>query len=378
MNNLKTKLVERLSYIDNLRIFLIIMVISHHAAQPYGPTGGDWPLFNEVRNAIFGPFFFINASFGMGLFFLVSGYFVPQSFKKKGVRLFIKSKLIRLGIPLVFMTLFLFAPLAYQSSNSDIPFLKYIFTKYIGDWQLEFGHMWFVFHLLVYSFGYAIIMILNHKLKLSGIRIGKVQTHFPIIVFIMFLALVTWIVRIWYPIDRWVKLFRTMPVEVAHLPQYVSLFAIGIFAGKNNWFSKIPSKFGFTWLIIGLLTSIAYAVSYLTEIRESISMAINNYYINLFFYCVWESFICIALCIGIITLFRERLNVSTNLLSVLAQNTYTVYIIHIIIVVSIQFSIAEATLSPLTKFGIVVFISVPICFAFSYLIRKIPGIRTVL
>jgi len=107
-------------------------------------------------------------------------------------------------------------------------------------------------------------------------------------------------------------------------------------------------------------------------------MAIDNYYINLFFYCVWESFICIALCIGTITLFRERLNISTNLLSVLAQNTYTVYIIHVIIVVSIQFSIVGASLGPLIKFVIVVFISVPICFAISYLIRKIPGIRRVL
>jgi hypothetical protein len=42
-----------------------------------------------------------------------------------------------------------------------------------------------------------------------------------------------------------------------------------------------------TWLIIGLFTSIAYTVSYLTEIRETISIAIYNNYLNLFFYCVW-------------------------------------------------------------------------------------------
>jgi len=147
---------------------------------------------------------------------------------------------------------------------------------------------------------------------------------------------------------------------------------------KYKWFNETSTRIGYTWLIIGLITSISYSISYLTGISKSISIIINNYSINLLFYCMWESFICIGLCIGMVTLFRERVNISNNILNVLAQNTYAVYIIHVLIVVGVQIGLAESTIRPLIKFGIVVLISVPICFVVSQLIRKIPGLRRVL
>ncbi|HEX6760180.1 MAG TPA: hypothetical protein VF086_17500 [Propionibacteriaceae bacterium] len=35
---------ERLVFGDVLRVAVIVMVIAHHAAQAYGPTGGTWPV----------------------------------------------------------------------------------------------------------------------------------------------------------------------------------------------------------------------------------------------------------------------------------------------------------------------------------------------
>lgn len=68
---------SRLIFMDNLRVFLMVLVVAHHAAQPYGPTGGDWLIFNPERAAILGPFFAVNAAFFMGLFFFIAGYFLP-------------------------------------------------------------------------------------------------------------------------------------------------------------------------------------------------------------------------------------------------------------------------------------------------------------
>jgi len=68
----------RLFGLDKLRVALTFLVIAHHAAQAYGPTGGGWPIFNDERSAILGPFFSVNAAFFMGLFFLIAGYFVPE------------------------------------------------------------------------------------------------------------------------------------------------------------------------------------------------------------------------------------------------------------------------------------------------------------
>lgn len=63
----------RLIWIDNLRVALIIMVVAHHAGQAYGPTGGVWPIVDAQHAAILGPFFAVNAAFGMGGFFLLAG-----------------------------------------------------------------------------------------------------------------------------------------------------------------------------------------------------------------------------------------------------------------------------------------------------------------
>lgn len=77
----------RLFGLDKLRVALTFLVIAHHAAQAYGPTGGGWPIFNDERSAVLGPFFSVNAAFFMGLFFSDSWIFCPQTLRAKGGKL---------------------------------------------------------------------------------------------------------------------------------------------------------------------------------------------------------------------------------------------------------------------------------------------------
>ena len=96
---------KRLLYLDNLKVCLTVLVIFHHAGQAYG-DGGDWA-YTPSNPAEVMPwiwhFFSVNAAFFMGLFFLISGYFVPASYVKQGASVFVQKKLIRLGIPLLVM-----------------------------------------------------------------------------------------------------------------------------------------------------------------------------------------------------------------------------------------------------------------------------------
>ena len=90
-------------YLDNLKFFLIILVIMHHVEQAYGTTGGSWFYsYPGERVRVMGLFFWFNASFFMGLFFFISGYLFPPSFDRHGARTFIVNKLVRFGIPLYF------------------------------------------------------------------------------------------------------------------------------------------------------------------------------------------------------------------------------------------------------------------------------------
>src|SRR5574340_439625 len=94
---------RRLYYLDNLKVFLIVLVIAHHVGQAYGTTGGAWFYsYPGERVKALENFFGFNASFFMGLFFFISGYFSPRSLDRHGVGKFIGDKLLRFGVPLLF------------------------------------------------------------------------------------------------------------------------------------------------------------------------------------------------------------------------------------------------------------------------------------
>ncbi|OPY28852.1 MAG: Acyltransferase family protein [Methanocella sp. PtaU1.Bin125] len=77
----------RLFYLDNLKVLLIMPVVMHHAGQPCGP-GGDWPIapgpLPGIDLLLMSLFFVVNSAFFMGLFFLISAYFLPGSYDRKG------------------------------------------------------------------------------------------------------------------------------------------------------------------------------------------------------------------------------------------------------------------------------------------------------
>ena len=162
---------QRLYFVQWLRVFLIALVVAHHAGQPYGPTGGEWPVHDPVAGAAWlGPFFGINAAFFMGFFFLIAGYFTPGSCDRKGAAVFIRDRLVRLGIPLALVTFVVFPVLIYLWTHPAEGFADYYFGDYIGHWRLETGHLWFVAHLLVYSLIYALR---------RGLRRGAVGRTLP-------------------------------------------------------------------------------------------------------------------------------------------------------------------------------------------------------
>ena len=73
---------SRYYYLDNLKVALTVLVIFHHGGIAYG-DGGGWA-YTPSNPAEFMPwiwhFFSTNAAFFMGLFFMISGYFVPRSY----------------------------------------------------------------------------------------------------------------------------------------------------------------------------------------------------------------------------------------------------------------------------------------------------------
>jgi hypothetical protein len=200
-----------------------------------------------------------------------------------------------------------------------------------------------------------------------------------ILLYVAGLAAVTWLVRAWYPIDRWERLLLVVPAEVAHLPQYASLFAIGLVAARRDWFRRFPTAPGLGWLGVGLAAAAwryAYSLSGLTVLSAS-----GTSWPGLasgLFWSTWEALLCVGLSIGLVVLFRECANRQGRLLRLLAANTYGVYLIHVLLIVGLQFAVAGADLPPLAKFAVVTLVGVPLCFLVADGLRRLPGLRRIL
>ncbi len=371
----------RLAFIDNIRVLLTLLVIAHHAAQPYGPTGGEWPVANATRAMMLGPFFAVNAAFFMGLFFLISGYFLPRAYDRKGAGAFLKDRLLRLGIPLLVTAFVLFGPITYleYAEQGQLGFWQFFLRVYVGEWRVEVAHLWFLAHLLFYAVCYTLWRQVGHHAPRANRADAAAPGHLAILMFALGLAIITFIVRIWYPVNRWVQFLGIIPAEFAHVPQYLSLFIIGIAAYRHDWFRKLPARTGMAWLWVGGLAAVArYAYTLAGQNLLPSILAPGGLDWRSLVWSTWEALICIGLCAGLLTLFREKVNRQGKLLRALSANAYAVYIIHVWIVVGLQFALADVSLHPLAKFAIVTLAGIPLCFLISPLIRKLPLARSIL
>ena len=99
---------SRLLFVDNVRLTLTILVVVFHLAVTYGAEG-SW-FYRErpvdlVSAVLLSAFVALNQAYFMGLFFFIAGYFVPGALDRKGTWVFLRDRLIRLGIPLVLFCL---------------------------------------------------------------------------------------------------------------------------------------------------------------------------------------------------------------------------------------------------------------------------------
>jgi fucose 4-O-acetylase-like acetyltransferase len=147
----------------------------------------------------------------MGLMFLLAGYFVPPSYDRKGAQLFLWERWLRIGVPLAGFVLLVHLPAAYVLAGMPAP-AQFIRALYQRGWQPIYLHLWFVAHLLVYCLAYAALRQIPRHSEGS---VGKLPlpSYTEIGCFIAALAVITWLVRIWYPVDKWVPFLWIIPAE---------------------------------------------------------------------------------------------------------------------------------------------------------------------
>jgi glucans biosynthesis protein C len=359
---------DRIFYLDDIRIVLTILVIAHHVGQAYGPTGGYWPVQETARAAVLGPFFTVNRSFFMSLFFMISGYFMVGAWQRHGFGPFIRGRLLRLGVPVLFFALLM------------VPSRIFLFGDRITRWDDWFnaGHLWYLEHVLLFSMIYALWQKVRGSARRDSPRGDETRRPVPglpvICAAMAGVAVVTAVVRTWSPIDRWMNLLGFFRVAFADVPRDLSFFIFGAMAFRRGWFASFPTRRGLVWLGVGVLAAAAYyawrLVPHAGATLSPLAFAV--------IYPIWEELVCFGMCIGLLVAFRQGARARGAFARMLAANQYAAYFWHPLLIVGIQVVFLSLPLGPFVKFAAVTAVGVPMVFAWSWLVRRIPAVRAVL
>ena len=369
---------KRKYYIDNLRIFLTCLVVLHHLAITYGAPG-LW-YYNEgnsspISSILLALFVATNQAFFMGMFFMISAYFLDKSWKTKSKITLVKDKLKRLGIPLIFYALIISPMLIFLTTRFDegkiIPIIEFFKTE---NW-LTFGPLWFVAALLVFM-GTAILFKSEKRVDLASYI--QIPNNSKILLFAVGIGVISFIVRIWFPVGWALKPFG---FQLAHFPQYIVLFYIGIISSKNNWFEQFTYYQGLNWIklasvFVFILFPLVFYFGGATE--NGTGPFMGGLCWQSFSYCIWEQIVGIGIIVGLIGVFKEKYNKQSDRLKSFSASAYTVYIIHALILVSLSLLIKNIEIGSSLKFLILAPIVLLICFFVSDIIRKLPYFRKVL
>ncbi|NUT44641.1 MAG: acyltransferase family protein [Thermoactinospora sp.] len=367
----------RLFFVDRVRVLLTAFVVLHHAALTYGsfalwyyhePTMGEPPPPAGEWGRLLDLFLLLNQTYSMGLFFLISAYFVPASHDRKGGRRFLADRLLRVGLPLLVVA-FVIVPLAklplyrWENARQPIGYLDF-YAK-----ELEQGPAWFLATLLVFVTAYAALRALRPTPPRHQTSILRAR-HVAGFALLLVLLGIVW--RIWPPFDR-VPLLQ-LPVP-QYLPQYVCMFVAGIAAYRHGWLTSLPvstARWGFGVAMVAAVTLLPIAVGDPSAVGTRLLLVQVAH-------GTFDGLYCIGMSLGILGLFSRRLARPPRAFGrFLSDHAYAVYVLHAVVLVTVSVSLSNLQAGPLVKFALASVVSLPLCWAVAAAARRLPYVKGVL
>ncbi|OPY00028.1 MAG: Glucans biosynthesis protein C [Syntrophorhabdus sp. PtaB.Bin047] len=387
----------RYYYVDNLRTAVIMLVILLHLAVTYSGLG-RWYYNEEHAPELFGLVFFslfqtFVQGFSMGMLFLVAGYFTPGALQRKGFGRFVKDRWRRLGLPSLFYLLVVTPFICWtelpssqwRSSASNFPdfYSEYIMSA--GMKLLGVGPMWFAVALLIFSIIYALLRTVRPPTESTGAARGN--GSFGILAALIFIVTVgAFLLRLAFPLGT---IFWGM--QLCYFSQYTILFIAGILAYRTRFQERITSAVGRRWLIAGIFLGfpILFVIKWMAGVYHFPVEAahMKSAYANVaggaswfsFSFALWESFVAVSMTVGLMALFRDKLNNGGGLARKLSDSSFAVYMFHPPIIIAVSLAMQVLVAAPVLKWAIASLICVPLCFLLAYhVLLRVPVLNRIL
>ena len=339
---------NRIYFLDNLRTFMIILVVLYHAGGVYESSGiwaSFWLVDDPSTNHLAGILNIIIDIMVMPTIFFISGFFTPLSLKKKSGLAFLKSRFTRLMIPWIIASLTL------------IPLYKIIFlysrnlpqeswTTYFhwsnGIWSQNW--LWFLPVLFLFDILYLVLS--KVKINVSNITLKKAVFAIFLIGFIYSFCMSIFEFR------GWTKTFF-IDFQNERLLIYFMIFLLGSLCHKLKIFEPAVGSKKF-YIIINCIVWIPMNLYILVLLNFFIRPGSFIFSAVIDTILLWLGFHLSLLCLLylLVATFRYYLNRQGKILKALNENSFNVYIIHVIVIGFIALLMLNTGIPSLWKYFI--------------------------
>jgi peptidoglycan/LPS O-acetylase OafA/YrhL len=369
--------------IDRTRTFLTLVVLLHHAVIPYtyyGHTDAkSWIGFDCVVLA--------TDSFFMAMFFFLSGLFVWPSLAHKSPQVFLRDRLLRLGLPFAIAALTII-PIAYYAielrQHPDVSFAAFWWrTVTVGPWPS--GPIWFVWVLLAFDLTASLLYRLS-PLLLDPINRMSLRGYDRPAEFYLFLVAVTAVLyvpaRVYFGPSKWFE-FGPFSVQASRVLLYAAYFFIGAGLGAAHFNRGVLSadgrlaKSGWGWVIATLVPyCLLWVLIYIKRGILGNPPVLPHWYEAS--YGVFFVAFSAAIVFAILAFFLRFRQSGWSILDPMQNDAYGMFLVHYPIVLWLQYWLFDFDVPAIVKAAVAFVLTVALSWAATAALRKIPGATHVL
>ena len=377
---------ERFRALDQLRGFVIVLVVLHHALLAYCTFGhidrahyalSTAPIVDTQRWIGFDLAVALNDGFFMPLLFLLSGLFIRDGLARKKPIDFLRGRLLRLCLPFAIAELTL-VPLAYYPS-----FLQAGGTSgFLGFWTQTVmvgprpsGPPWFIAILFLFDAAATLVLALTRRTVpvTEPFEAARPARCFGVLLAASILLYLPLLIA--FGPARWVSV-GPVAVQASRVLLYAAYFTAGVAlgAGGMEHIRRVGQAVALRWTgwaALTLLTSAAFV-----SIRPLLAFALGALprWAALGFYGLALATYCAAACFGLSALFLRFGGRPGPVWTSLAANSFAIYLLHYPVVTWIQYALLPVSASALVKGAATFSTALATSWVGAVLLRRLPGV----
>ena len=370
--------------LDRARTFLTLVVLLHHAVIPYTYFGHTDPKYFVGFDMIV----LATDSFFMAMFFFLSGLFVWPGLGRKSPGVFLRERLLRLGLPFA-IAAFTVIPLAYYAlalqQHQETTFAAF-WLKMVTEGPWPSGPLWFVWVLLVFDLTASVLYRISPTL-LDPINRLSVRCHDRPADFFLFLLIVTAVLyvpaRVYFGPNHWFELGGPFSVQASRILLYAAYFFIGAGIGAANFDRGLLAadgqlaKSGWGWVGLTLIPYVLlWGLIYIKrEILGNPPVQPNWYEAS---YGLFFATFSAAILFAILAYFLRFKQSGWSILDPMQPAAYGMFLVHYPIALWLEYWLFDASLPAVLKAAIVFALTVALSWGATEALRRIPGAKHVL